>query len=204
MLRNFFFENKIECGVDEAGRGCLAGPVVAAAVILPKNFKHKLLNDSKQVKETDREILRKEILEKSVAWAVAFSNEKTIDKLNILNATFSAMNDAVSQLKKIPEHILVDGNRFKNKTSIQHTCIIKGDATYKSIAAASILAKTFRDDYMKKIDAEFPHYNWKQNKGYGTKFHREMIRVHGACIYHRQSFDLLGSRQMELFGNINR
>lgn len=200
MLKSFLDKNKIEAGVDEAGRGCLAGPVFAAAVILPKNFRHKLLNDSKQVKEKDREKLREIIIEESVAWAVAFCNQKKIDKINILNASFKAMNEAIFRLRKQPQHLLIDGNRFKNETEYAYTCIIKGDGKYKSIAAASILAKTFRDDFMRKIDLEFPQYNWKQNKGYGTLHHREMIRQHGACVYHRRSFDLLGDGgQLSLF-----
>ncbi len=191
MLKNYFTKGVIEAGCDEAGRGCLAGPVTAAAVILPKNFKHKLLNDSKQVTEANRKELRQVIEEKALAFGVAFLDHKTIDEINILQASILAMHHALDKLETSPEHIIVDGNRFKPYNFIPHTTVVKGDAKYLSIAAASILAKTHRDEYMEKIDAEFPMYNWKKNKGYPTKDHRKGITEHGPSKYHRMSFRLL-------------
>ena len=169
----------------------MAGPVYAAAVILPTDFQHPLLNDSKQVSEKKRKILRKVIEKEAMAWAVGILSPKEIDEHNILNASFLAMHRAIDQLSVIPESLLIDGNRFKKYKTIPHHCIIKGDAKYLSIAAASILAKTYRDEYMEKIDVEYPQYGWKQNKGYPTKAHRAAIQTHGSCDYHRKSFKLL-------------
>ena len=190
-LFSFFNENLIEAGCDEAGRGCLSGPVVAAAVILPKDFSHPFLNDSKLVTEAKRKLLRPIIEENAIAWGVALVNEKEIDEINILNASFLAMHRAVDQLLVKPEFLLIDGNRFNPYDGIPHECIIKGDQKYKSIAAASILAKTYRDEYMERIHEEFPMYDWIQNKGYPTKKHREQIRIFGACDHHRHTFALL-------------
>jgi len=184
------FSNKIEAGCDEAGRGCLAGPVSAGAVILPEDFDHPLLNDSKKLTEKQREMLRPIIIEKAIAWAVSLVHHDEIDEVNILNASFLAMHRAVDQLKIKPQFLLIDGNRF-NKHAIPHECIIKGDGKIKSIAAASILAKTFRDEYMQKLDLEYPHYSWLKNKGYPTKAHRAGIKEHGPSPYHRMSFKLL-------------
>lgn len=199
-LKNFKYRSKIEAGCDEAGRGCLAGPVYAAAVILPPNFKCPLLDDSKKVSEKMRYELRPIIEKKAVAWAVGVVDPHEIDKINILNASFLAMHRALDQLTTKPELILVDGNRFNAYSNITHECIIKGDGIFKSIAAASVLAKTYRDDYMKKIHQEFPFYDWNNNNGYPTKKHRELIRKHGATPYHRQSFKLLPQgEQLNLF-----
>jgi ribonuclease HII len=181
----------LECGTDEAGRGCLAGPVTAAAVILPKNFKLELLNDSKKVSERNRALLKPIIENQSISFAVKHIEPLIIDKINILNASIEAMQLSILELKPTPEYIIVDGNRFKTLNNIPYTTIIKGDSKYMSIAAASILAKTYRDAYMNKIHEEFPMYNWKQNKGYPTKEHREAIRKYGPCKYHRMSFRLL-------------
>jgi ribonuclease HII len=181
----------LECGTDEAGRGCLAGPVTAAAVILPKNFKLELLNDSKKVSERNRALLKPIIENQSISFAVKHIEPLIIDKINILNASIEAMQLSILELKPTPEYIIVDGNRFKPLNNIPYTTIIKGDSKYMSIAAASILAKTYRDAYMNKIHEEFPMYNWKQNKGYPTKEHREAIRKYGPCKYHRMSFRLL-------------
>jgi len=186
-----FSEAQLECGCDEAGRGCLAGPVFAAAVILPDNFFNPLLNDSKQLSEQQRNLLRPIIETEAVAYAVALISPQEIDEINILNASFKAMNEAVKQLKIKPDFLLIDGNRFKNQTKIPHQCIVKGDAKYYSIAAASILAKTYRDEYMTALDADFPQYQWKQNKGYPTVAHRSAIETYGATPHHRQSFKLL-------------
>ena len=180
-----------EAGCDEAGRGCLAGPVVAAAVILPEGFSNDILNDSKQLTEKQREALRPIIEEQAVAWAVAFIDNHEIDKINILKASITAMHRAVDKLTTKPEHLLIDGNRFYPYPGIKHTCIIKGDGKYLSIAAASILAKTHRDEYMLKLDAEFPGYDWNKNKGYPTQKHREAIASLGVTPYHRRSFRLL-------------
>ena len=191
MLKLHYHKNKIEAGCDEAGRGCLAGPVFAAAVILPANFKNELLNDSKKLSEKNRYQLRDVILNESLAWAIGIVDNNEIDKINILNASIKAMQLAVDDLKITPEHLLIDGNRFKPYKNIPHTCIIKGDAKYMSIAAASILAKTFRDDYMIKLHGKFPYYDWANNKGYPTKKHRLAIAKHGITEYHRKSFRLL-------------
>lgn len=181
----------VECGTDEAGRGCLAGPVTAAAIILPDNFKNELLNDSKQLSEAKRAALRPLLEDCAITYGVTHIFMEKIDKINILNASILAMQQSIGQLKPQPEHIIVDGNRFKEYKNIPYTCIIKGDGKFMSIAAASILAKTYRDSFMEKIHEEFPMYNWKKNKGYPTKEHREAIRKHGITKYHRKSFRLL-------------
>ncbi len=190
-LLPYLNENLIEAGCDEAGRGCLAGPVVAAAVILPKEFSHPVLNDSKQLTEKQRDALRPIIEEQAIAWAVAFVDNNEIDKINILKASITAMHRAVDQLKTKPQHLLIDGNRFYSYPNIKHTCIIKGDGKYLSIAAASILAKTHRDEYMLKLHHQYPQYNWDSNKGYPTKKHREGILKTGITTYHRKTFKLL-------------
>ena len=190
-LLPFYNENTIEAGCDEAGRGCLAGPVFAAAVILPSNFENELLNDSKKLSEKQRYQLRPLVEEQALAWAVVAVDNKEIDEVNILNASFLAMNRAVEKLITIPEHLLIDGNRFRTKGKIPYTCMIKGDGRFYSIAAASVLAKTYRDDYMAEIHQEFPYYDWHKNKGYPTKKHRAAIKEHGPCKYHRMSFRLL-------------
>lgn len=191
MLASFLHKKKIEVGCDEAGRGCLAGPVVAAAVILPKNFKQPLLNDSKQLSEKKRILLRTEIKEHAIAYAVGIVDHKEIDEINILNASILAMHRALDQIKNPFNSILVDGNRFKKYNEKEHHCIIKGDGKYLSIAAASILAKTYRDDLMKKLHLEHPQYQWENNKGYPTKSHRAAIKRIGVSQYHRKSFRLL-------------
>ncbi len=187
-LLPFLDPKLIEAGCDEAGRGCLAGPVVAAAVILPKDFENAMLNDSKKLSASKREQLRPIIEKEALAFAVSFVFEKEIDQINILNASFTAMHRAVDQLKIKPELLLIDGNRFNPYPNIQHECIIKGDGKYLSIAAASVLAKTYRDEYMEKIHQEFPMYDWSKNKGYPTKKHRQEIYNNGECKYHRMSF----------------
>lgn len=183
-------EGRIEAGCDEAGRGCLSGPVVAAAVILPEGFKHPLLNDSKQLTERQRDILRPIIEKESLAYGVGIVSQKEIDEINILNASILAMHRALDKLALTPQHILVDGNRFKPYNDIPHTTVVKGDGKYMSIAAASVLAKTYRDEIMYSLDKEFPQYNWKKNKGYPTKDHRAAIAEHGASIHHRMTFKL--------------
>jgi ribonuclease HII len=190
MLKPFYQNKLIEAGCDEAGRGCLAGPVFAAAVILPKKFSHPLLNDSKQVSEKNRNELRKIIEDKAIAFAVASIDNNEIDEINILRASFKAVHLAIDQLQRKPQLLLMDGNRFIPYKKIPHHCIIKGDGIYMSIAAASILAKTYRDEYMLQLHEEFPHYGWQQNKGYGTAFHRNAIAEYGQCRYHRRSFHL--------------
>jgi len=191
MLLANFQAHLVECGTDEAGRGCLAGPVTAAAVILPASFKNKTLNDSKVLTEKKRELLRPIIEQEAVSFAFCHVFEDEIDSINILNASITAMQRSIKQLQPQPEFIIVDGNKFKPYKNIPHQTIVKGDGKYLSIAAASILAKTYRDDYMAKIHEEFPMYNWIKNKGYPTKQHREAIRKYGACKYHRKSFRLL-------------
>lgn len=191
MLKAFHTKNTIEAGCDEAGRGCLAGPVYAAAVILPKNFSHPLLNDSKKLNDKQRKLLRPIIEEKAIAWAVGIVSVEEIDKINILNASFLAMHRALDQLKTRPECLLIDGNRFKKYQQIPHHCIIQGDGIYRSIAAASILAKTYRDDHMDELHEDFPQYGWDKNRAYATKAHREAIHLHGPSIHHRMSFTLL-------------
>jgi ribonuclease HII len=198
MLLPFFNKGVIEAGCDEAGRGCLAGPVVAAAVILPPDFHHEVLTDSKQLTEKQRMLLKDDVKSDAIAWAVGWCSPEEIDKINILNASFVAMHRAVDQLKKVPEHLLIDGNRFKKYKELPHNCIIKGDSLYYSIAAASILAKTYRDEWMERLGDEFPVYQWAKNKGYPTADHRDAIRAHGITPYHRKSFRLL-PEQMELF-----
>lgn len=191
MLATYYSKVLIEAGCDEAGRGCLAGPVYAAAVILPKNLKIPGLDDSKKITEEMRYELRDIIEEKAISYAVASLTPKTIDKVNILNASFLAMHRAISKLKVIPELLLIDGNRFNAYKKIKHECIIKGDGKYTSIAAASILAKTYRDDYMKKLSSKFPDYSWQTNKGYPTIAHRTAILNHGKTKHHRNSFKLI-------------
>lgn len=191
MLESYLNKNKIEVGCDEAGRGCLAGPVVAAAVILPKDFNHPLLNDSKQLSEKKRILLKTVIEEKALAYAVGIVDHKEIDDINILNASFLAMHRALDQIKTPFESILVDGNRFKKYNELEHHCIIKGDGKYLNIAAASILAKTYRDEIMEKLDVKFPQYAWKKNKGYPTQEHRTAIKKFGVNKNHRLSFRLL-------------
>ncbi|MBP9849490.1 MAG: ribonuclease HII [Flavobacterium sp.] len=191
MLLENYSGFKLECGTDEAGRGCLAGPVTAAAVILPENFKLDFLNDSKQLSEKLREKLKPLIEEKAISYAVTHLEPKIIDKINILNASIKAMQESILKLQPTPLYIIVDGNRFKPTHNIPYSTIIKGDSKYLSIAAASVLAKTYRDEYMDKIHEEFPMYNWKKNKGYPTKEHREAIAKYGTTKYHRMSFRLL-------------
>jgi ribonuclease HII len=197
MLKKQYSEYILEAGTDEAGRGCLAGPVTAAAVILPIEFESELLNDSKQLSEKNRSLLKPIIEEHAVAFAVTHLEPLLIDEINILNASIKAMQESICKLNPTPEYVIVDGNRFKPINNIEHTCIVKGDSKYMSIAAASVLAKTYRDIYMDKIHEEFPMYNWKQNKGYPTKEHREAIRKYGVTKYHRMSFRLL-PEQLEL------
>jgi ribonuclease HII len=196
-LKRFFQTEVLEAGCDEAGRGCYAGPVFAAAVVLPKRFYHPLLNDSKQVKEADRNELRLFIEKKALHYAVAMIDNDEIDSINILKASFKAMHLALDQLSIVPELLLIDGNRFIPYKSIQHHCIIEGDGKFASIAAASILAKTYRDEYMQQLHLEFPMYGWNTNKGYGTAVHRKGIEEFGICRYHRKSFNILPS-QLEL------
>lgn len=198
MLLPYLQENRIEAGCDEAGRGCLAGSVYAAAVILPPDFKNEMLNDSKQLTEKQRYALRSVIEESALAWAVGIVSPEEIDQINILNASFLAMHRAIDQLKIRPEHLLIDGNRFNPYPNISHTTIVKGDGKYLSIAAASILAKTYRDDYMNQLHREYPVYDWDHNKGYPTKKHRAAIAEHGISPYHRKSYNLLGNGQLTL------
>lgn len=198
MLLPYLQENRIEAGCDEAGRGCLAGAVYAAAVILPPDFKNEMLNDSKQLTEKQRYALRSVIEESALAWAVGIVSPEEIDQINILNASFLAMHRAIDQLKIRPEHLLIDGNRFNPYPGIPHTTIVKGDGKYLSIAAASILAKTYRDDYMNQLHQEYPVYDWDHNKGYPTKKHRAAIASHGISPYHRKSYNLLGDGQLTL------
>jgi ribonuclease HII len=198
LLTPFFQEKLIEAGCDEAGRGCYAGPVFAAAVILPKDFYHPTLNDSKLLSPAERHELKFFIKENAIAYAVAMVDNDEIDQINILRASFKAMHLALDKLRKRPSFLLIDGNRFISYKKLKHECIIQGDGKYASIAAASILAKTHRDAYMKQLHKEFPHYNWKQNKGYGTEEHRSAIDMHGICKYHRKSFNIM-SKQYSLF-----
>lgn len=198
MLKTCFQHEWIEAGCDEAGRGPLAGPVTAAAVILPPEWNHPLLNDSKQMSEKNRNLLRKIIEKEAVAWAVEMVMPDEIDQINILNASFAAMSRAVEKLSVKPQLLLIDGNRFRSNLNIPYQCIVKGDATFTSIAAASVLAKTYRDEYMMRIADEYPVYNWKQNKGYPTREHREAVLRHGLSPYHRVSFNH-SFKQLELF-----
>jgi ribonuclease HII len=194
-----FHTAESEAGLDEAGRGCLAGPVVAAAVILPAGFSHPLLNDSKQMTEKNRNALRGIIEQEAVAWNVQFLSPMEIDELNILRASITGMQRAVHQLQTRPTHLLVDGNRFYKLEGYEHTCMVKGDARFMNIAAASVLAKTHRDEFMRQLDLQFPVYGWAKNMGYPTKFHREAIRLHGPCEHHRKTFTLL-PKQLEMEG----
>lgn len=196
MLLSCLHKDLIEAGCDEAGRGCLAGAVYAASVILPSDYRNDLLNDSKQLTERQRYALREVIERDALAWAVGVVLPDEIDKINILNASFLAMHRAIDQLVVRPQHLLIDGNRFKPYPNVPHTVVVKGDGKYLSIAAASILAKTYRDDYMNRLHEEFPMYDWKNNKGYPTKTHREAIRLYGVTSYHRKSFNLLGDAQL--------
>ncbi len=198
MLKSSFTKDKIEAGCDEAGRGCLAGPVVAAAVILPFKYKHKLLNDSKQLSEKRRLEIRRDIERDALHWAVSFVDNNEIDEVNILNASYLAMNRAVDKLGRQPELLLIDGNRYKPHNGIPFECIIKGDGKFLSIAAASILAKTYRDEYMEEIGLSHPEYAWHQNRGYPTIHHREAIRNFGLTHFHRRTFRQL-PEQLELF-----
>ena len=196
MLRNNYYEGMVEAGCDEAGRGCLAGSVYAAAVILPPDYHNELLNDSKQLTEKRRYALREAIQRDAVAWAVGVVTPEEIDNINILNASILAMHRALDQLAVRPEAVIVDGNRFKPYGGLPYSTIVKGDGKYLSIAAASILAKTYRDDYMGKLAEEYPQYDWKSNKGYPTKKHRDAIRKFGTTPYHRRTFNLLGDTQL--------
>ena len=198
MLASHYYEGKVEAGCDEAGRGCLAGSVYAAAVIFPENYQNEDLNDSKQLTDKRRKLLREIIERDAVAWAVGIVTPEEIDRINILNASILAMHRALDQLKVRPEAIIVDGNRFKPYQKLPHTTIVKGDGKYLSIAAASILAKTYRDDYMDALAEEYPQYDWLSNKGYPTKKHRDAIRQYGMTPYHRKSFNLLGDGQLSL------
>lgn len=191
MLAAYHRKNEIEAGCDEAGRGCYAGPVVAAAVILPKNFKHPLLNDSKKLSAAQREELRPIIEKKAIAFGIGVIDHEEIDRINILKASFKAMHQAIAALGTTPSLLLIDGNRFSAYPSIPHQCFVKGDGRFASIAAASILAKTYRDQLMQELHQEFPQYGWDQNKGYGTAVHRKAIEKLGLCRYHRKSFRLL-------------
>jgi ribonuclease HII len=190
MLKSYLYHNLIEAGCDEAGRGCLAGPVVAAAVILPKNYKHPVLNDSKKLVSKQRDLLREEIIKSAIAWNVAFVDNNEIDEMNILRASIKAMHLAIDGLSRKPQFLLIDGNRFFPYKDIKHKTIIKGDGLFFSIAAASVLAKTFRDEFMIKIHEEFPEYGWNKNKGYGTSFHKDAISRFGITPFHRRSFSL--------------
>jgi ribonuclease HII len=194
MLKSYLYNNLTEAGCDEAGRGCLAGPVVAAAVILPKNYKHPVLNDSKKLSARQRNLLKDEIINSAIAWKVAFIDNNEIDEMNILRASIKAMHIAIEGLEKVPQFLLIDGNRFYPYKDIKYKTIIKGDGLYFSIAAASVLAKTFRDEYMEKIHNEFPEYCWNKNKGYPTSVHRAAIMKYGITPYHRKSFTLFDSQ----------
>ena len=196
MLKSHYYESLIEAGCDEAGRGCLAGSVYAAAVILPSDYQNELLNDSKKLTAKKRYALREEIERDAIAWAVGIVRPEEIDKINILNASFLAMHRALDQLQVRPEAVIVDGNRFNPYQDLPSTTIVKGDGKYLSIAAASILAKTYRDDYMLSLAEEYPQYDWQSNMGYPTKKHRQAIREHGITPYHRKSYNLLGDGQL--------
>jgi ribonuclease HII len=194
LLKSFLYHNLIEAGCDEAGRGCLAGPVVAAAVILPKNYKHPFLNDSKKLSAKQRQELKDEIINSAIAWNVAFVENNEIDEMNILRATIKAMHLAIDGLKKQPQFLLIDGNRFFPYKEIKYRTIVKGDGLFFPIAAASVLAKTFRDEYMEKIHNEYPAYGWNKNKGYPTSYHREALLKNGISPYHRKSFSLFNTQ----------
>lgn len=200
MLKSYFKKGVVEAGCDEAGRGCLAGPVFAASVILPPNYKNKILDDSKKLNEKKRLLLREQIMQDAIDYKIAMVDHLEIDEINVLNASFLGMHRAVEQLQTKPELLLIDGNRFKKHATIPHECVIKGDGKFMSIAAASILAKTSRDEFMEKIHGEFPAYRWNINKGYPTKAHRDAIREFGPTSYHRMSFTLLPlGEQLSLF-----
>lgn len=212
MLESHYYQDLVEAGCDEAGRGCLAGSVYAAAVILPRNYDNPLLNDSKKLSLKARYTLREQIQRDAISWAVGVVTPEEIDRINILHASFLAMHRAIAQLKIQPEALIIDGNRFdpyypeantsqpnhSPKKPLPHTCIVKGDGKYQAIAAASILAKTYRDDYMDELDRQYPVYDWKKNKGYPTPKHRAAIAEHGISPYHRRSYNLLGARQLEI------
>ena len=198
MLLPYLHKDLIEAGCDEAGRGCLAGAVYAAAVILPPDYQNECLNDSKKLTVRQRYALREVIERDALAWAIGVVSPEEIDKINILNASFLAMHRAIDRLALRPQHLLIDGNRFNPYAGIPHTTVVKGDGKYLSIAAASVLAKTYRDDYMERLHEEYPMYDWKGNKGYPTKKHREAIRIYGTSPYHRMSFNLLGDGQLSL------
>ena len=198
-LQSFFHEHLVEAGCDEAGRGCLAGSVYAAAVILPQNYSHPYLNDSKQLTEKRRMILRKDIEKDAIAWAVGVVSPEEIDEINILKASFLAMHRAIDQLKVRPEALIIDGNRFTPYQNLPYTPIVKGDSKYLSIAAASILAKTYRDEYMEELHCQYPQYEWSKNKGYPTVAHREAIKKYGTTPFHRMSFNLLGEEKQLSF-----
>ena len=198
MLESHYYKDMIEAGCDEAGRGCLAGSVYAAAVILPPNYQNADLNDSKKLTDKKRKALREQIERDAVAWAVGVVTPEEIDQINILNASFLAMHRALDQLKVRPEAVIVDGNRFKPYQDLPYTTIVKGDGKYLAIAAASILAKTYRDDYMDALAEEYPQYDWKSNKGYPTKKHRAAIKEFGTTPYHRMSYNLLGTSELSL------
>lgn len=200
MLEPHYYKDKVEAGCDEAGRGCLAGSVYAAAVILPDDYDNPELNDSKQLSLKKRLQLREQIKHDAVAWAIGIVTPEEIDKINILNASILAMHRALDALKVKPEAIIVDGNRFKKYQDVPHTAIVKGDGKYQAIAAASILAKTHRDEYMEELAKEYPYYGWEKNAGYPTKAHREGIKQHGISPYHRKSYNLLGTGELDLFG----
>lgn len=198
MLKNYYEQGRVEAGCDEAGRGCLAGSVYAAAVILPPDYQNERLNDSKKLTARQRYALRQDIERDAVAWAVGVVTPQEIDQINILNASILAMHRALDQLQVRPEAIIVDGNRFKPYRDLPHTTIVKGDGKYLSIAAASILAKTYRDDEMIRLAQEYPDYDWQHNMGYPTRKHREAIRQHGLTPYHRRTFNLLGSEELTI------
>lgn len=198
MLKSHYYQGKVEAGCDEAGRGCLAGSVFAAAVILPDNYQNETLNDSKQLTEKRRYELRAQIEQDAIAWAIGIVTPEEIDKINILNASILAMHRALDQLKVRPEAVIVDGNRFKPYQELPFTTIVKGDGKYLSIAAASVLAKTYRDDYMNVLAEKYPLYDWQNNKGYPTKAHRAAIREHGITPFHRKSYNLLGTEELFL------
>ncbi len=199
MLAFYREENKVICGIDEAGRGCIAGPVVAAAVILPDDFSHPLLNDSKKLSEEQRNLLRPLIESAAIAFGVGIVDNKIVDEINILQATYRAMHLATDRLKVLPDLLLIDGNRFRPYKNIAHKTIIKGDGKYMQIAAASVLAKTYRDEMMEQLHLEFPAYNWQKNKGYPTLAHRAVVKELGSCRYHRQTFQLLKPEQLTIF-----
>lgn len=199
MLAFYREENKVICGIDEAGRGCIAGPVVAAAVILPDDFSHPLLNDSKKLSEEQRNLLRPLIESAAIAFGVGIVDNKIVDEINILQATYRAMHLAIDRLKVLPDLLLIDGNRFRPYKNIAHKTIIKGDGKYMQIAAASVLAKTYRDEMMERLHLEFPAYNWQKNKGYPTLAHRAVVKELGSCRYHRQTFQLLKPEQLTIF-----